>query len=170
MEAHSEELGQGEMSPENLERANINPSTGLATDYLNHFNEVVMLLEMMPDLPDCAGDVLIWQPCDYIQHFEQSNFSEKRLAIKAFDCSPTDLRDALNQTVALIDAEVLSLQALIENAEALSPEILHEIQHRATTFIRPLITQASGIIHGHIPDDAEALEDATQADVDALFS
>ena len=28
-----------------LRAANINPRTGLATDYLNHFNEAIMLLQ-----------------------------------------------------------------------------------------------------------------------------
>ncbi len=41
-----------------LRAANINPRTGLATDYLNHFNEAIMLLEMVPDMPECAEDFL----------------------------------------------------------------------------------------------------------------
>ena len=41
-----------------LRAANINPRTGLATDYLNHFNEAIMLLEMIPDMPECAEDFL----------------------------------------------------------------------------------------------------------------
>ena len=49
--------------------ANINPSTGLATDYLNHFNEAIMLLEMIPDMPECAADFLTWQPTSYREHF-----------------------------------------------------------------------------------------------------
>ena len=43
-----------------LRAANINPRTGLATDYLNHFNEAIMLLEMIPDMPECAEDFLLW--------------------------------------------------------------------------------------------------------------
>ncbi len=45
-----------------LRAANINPRTGLATDYLNHFNEAVMLLEMVPDMPECAEDFLDLDP------------------------------------------------------------------------------------------------------------
>ena len=37
-----------------LQAANINPRTGLATDYLNHFNEAVMLLEMIPAYPESS--------------------------------------------------------------------------------------------------------------------
>ena len=54
--------------------ANINPRTGLATDYLNHFNEAVMLLEMIPDMPECAEDFLGWQPLTYREHFTASHF------------------------------------------------------------------------------------------------
>ena len=52
-----------------LRAANINPRTGLATDYLNHFNEAVMLLEMVPDIPECAEDFLAWTPLTYPEHF-----------------------------------------------------------------------------------------------------
>jgi hypothetical protein len=45
-----------------LAAANINPQSGLATDYLNHFNEAIMLLEMIPDMPDCVEDFLIGGP------------------------------------------------------------------------------------------------------------
>ena len=41
-----------------LKAANINPRTGLATDYLNHFNEAIMLLEMIPDIPESAEDFM----------------------------------------------------------------------------------------------------------------
>ena len=55
-------LGEGVLSADALKAANVHPDTGLATDYLNHFNEVVMLLEMLPDMPDFAEDVLAWEP------------------------------------------------------------------------------------------------------------
>src|SRR2546430_6889957 len=55
-----------------LKAANINPRTGLATDYLNHFNEAVMLLEMIPDIPECAEDFLQWRPLSYAEHFTAS--------------------------------------------------------------------------------------------------
>ena len=37
--------------------SNVNDQTLLATDYLNHFNEVVMLLEMLPDMPEMLDEV-----------------------------------------------------------------------------------------------------------------
>src|SRR5471032_3610958 len=68
-----------------LRAANINPRTGLATDYLNHFNEAIMLLEMIPDMPECAEDFLGWQPLSYREHFTASHFRARELAIEAYE-------------------------------------------------------------------------------------
>ncbi|TKW73515.1 MAG: hypothetical protein DI543_26560, partial [Bradyrhizobium icense] len=48
-----------------LRAANINPRTGLATDYVKHFNEAIMLLQMIPDMPECAEDFLLGCPLSY---------------------------------------------------------------------------------------------------------
>jgi hypothetical protein len=57
--------GEADARAAQLRAANINPRTGLATDYLNHFNEAIMLLEMIPDIPQCAEEFLGWQPLSY---------------------------------------------------------------------------------------------------------
>src|SRR3981081_3278992 len=75
-----------------LRAANINPRTGLATDYLNHFNEAVMLLEMIPDMPECAEDFLGWYPLSYAEHFTASNFKAPDLAIEAYDSADAAIR------------------------------------------------------------------------------
>src|SRR6266571_3110589 len=75
-----------------LKAANINPRTGLATDYLNHFNEAVMLLEMVPDIPDCAEDFLQWCPLSYAEHFTASNFAARDLAIAAYEAADVGMR------------------------------------------------------------------------------
>src|SRR6202453_233333 len=75
-----------------LRAANINPRTGLATDYLNHFNEAIMLLEMIPDMPECAEDFLGWQPLSYREHFSASHFKTRDLAIEAYDSADAGVR------------------------------------------------------------------------------
>src|SRR3981189_1539708 len=75
-----------------LRAANINPHTGLATDYLNHFNEAIMLLEMIPDMPECAEDFLGWQPLSYSEHFTASNFRARDLAIEAYESADQHIR------------------------------------------------------------------------------
>ncbi len=75
-----------------LRAANINPRTGLATDYLNHFNEAIMLLEMIPDMPECAQDFLLWYPLSYREHFMASRFKARDLAIEAYDSADEHIR------------------------------------------------------------------------------
>src|SRR6478752_8965507 len=83
-----------------LRAANINPRTGLATDYLNHFNEAIMLLEMIPDIPECAEDFLTWHPLSYAEHFWASNFKARDLAIEAYESADTKIRAEFDDTTA----------------------------------------------------------------------
>ncbi|WP_417685259.1 hypothetical protein [Roseibium sp.] len=162
-------LGVGPLAADKLEQANINSKTGLATDYLNHFNEVVMLLEMLPAMPDCAADVLDWEPADYETHFENSTFSEKQLAIQAFHAAPVQLRTHLERRVAEIDAAVLEAQNLLK----VTPEpamVAMQIADLATNKIKPLISLASGVIHGHVKPDLQLEGDKAQAEIDAMFA
>src|SRR6266702_6675154 len=75
-----------------LKAANINPHTGLATDYLNHFNEAIMLLEMVPDMPACVEDFLTWRPLSCAEHFWASNFKARDLAIEAYETADPKIR------------------------------------------------------------------------------
>ena len=81
-----------------LADANINPRTGLATDYLNHFNQAVMLLDMIPDMPECAEDFLQWQPLSYAEHFTASNFKARDLAISAYETADAGTRAEIGRT------------------------------------------------------------------------
>src|SRR5687768_4614722 len=79
--------------PFSLAEANINPLTGLSTDYLNHFNEAVMLLEMLPCMPECGEDLAAWRPLTYQEHFERSQLTHRELTIAAYDLAdPTVIR------------------------------------------------------------------------------
>ena len=88
-----------------LADANINPATGLATDYLNHFNEAIMLLEMLAGCPECLEDFLAWRPMSYREHFMASHFKGRDLAIAAYDAADPKLRgcmDALTGTMCAV--------------------------------------------------------------------
>ncbi len=163
-------LGAGDLAADKLVQANINPDTGLATDYLNHFNEVMMLLEMLPDMPDCAEDVLAWTPLAYEDHFEISGFSDKKLAVDAYRAAPAVLRENLEARVSDINALVLGIQEQLRTAG--SPiEVAGEVAEIATHSIKPLIAMAGGIIHGHVEEKATHCEgDAAQAEIDAMFA
>ncbi len=88
-----------------LANTNINPSTGLATDYLNHFNEAIMLLKMLSSCPECFEDFLGWQPTSYREHFSGSSFKHRDLAIAAYDTADETVRerfDSLTDTMTAV--------------------------------------------------------------------
>src|ERR1700751_369595 len=90
--------GQGaQVRAAELKAANINPQTGLATDYLNHFNEAIMLLEMIPDMPECAGDFLEWRPLSYSEPLPPSDFKARDLAIAAYESADPAIRAEFDQ-------------------------------------------------------------------------
>src|SRR5215471_12091386 len=85
------------VDPARLAGTNINPATGLATDFLNHFNEAIMLLEMLPMAPDCKEDLLAWHPMSYVEHFAASNFKHRDLAIAAYEQADPLFRHQLDE-------------------------------------------------------------------------
>src|SRR5437588_12905439 len=76
------------LDPARLAAANINPKTGLASDYLNHFNEAIMLLDLLPQTPECIVELIGWEPLSYEEHFAASHFKEKELAVAAYQAAP----------------------------------------------------------------------------------
>ena len=64
-----------------LEGTNIHPDTLLATDYLNHFNEIAMMIEMLPMMPDAIEDIGGWELLSYQDHFRISGLRDADMAI-----------------------------------------------------------------------------------------
>ena len=129
-----------------LRAANINPRTGLATDYLNHFNEAVMLLEMIPDMPECAEDFLGWEPLSYAEHFTASNFKARDLAIDSYNSADVRIRTEFDN----VTSAITSIRAAVSAAmrEATKDDTRTRLAEQATGWVKPLVMQAGGIING----------------------
>ena len=69
-------------------KANLDDKTLLATDYLNHYNAVVMLLQMVPDMPEIMAEAKAWWILSYTEHFTHSSFSAREIVIAAFNHLP----------------------------------------------------------------------------------
>src|SRR6185437_7499615 len=77
---------------------NINEATLIASDYLNHFHELVMLLEAVSSEPkEFADDLLSWRPLTYEEHFSESGFRDKNLAIAAYRRAPQKIRARVDE-------------------------------------------------------------------------
>jgi hypothetical protein len=129
-----------------LKAANINPNTGLATDYLNHFNEAIMLLEMIPDVPDCAEDFLGWQPLSYSEHFTASNFRARDLAISAYNSADPEIREEFDHLTNTMTSILTAVGAAMREAQKDSTRVV--LAEQATNWVKPLVALAGGIING----------------------
>jgi hypothetical protein len=136
-----------------LRAANINPRTGLATDYLNHFNEAVMLLEMIPDMPECAEDFLGWEPLSYAEHFTASNFKARDLAIDAYNTADVRIRTEFDNVTSAITSILSAVSAAMR--EATKDDTRTRLAEQATGWVKPLVMQAGGIINGHGAADVD---------------
>src|SRR6201981_1504429 len=126
--------------------ANINPQTGLATDYLNHFNEAVMLLEMIPDVPDCAEDFLQWRPLSYPEHFTASNFKARDLAIEAYEAADPTIRAEFDHVTGTMTSILTAVGEAMREAQQDTTRT--KLAEQATSWVKPLVTAAGGIING----------------------
>jgi hypothetical protein len=129
-----------------LRAANINPRTGLATDYLNHFNEAIMLLEMIPDMPECAEDFLSWHPLSYAEHFTASHFKARDLAIEAYESADANVRAEFDNITAAMTSILTAVSAAMR--EAKQDKTRSTLAEQATAWVKPLVALAGGIING----------------------
>jgi hypothetical protein len=151
-----------------LKGTNIHPDTLLATDYLNHFNEVAMMIEMIPMMPEAIDDIAGWVPSSYQDHFQGSGLRDADLAVAAYHHAPEMVRITFEDTIERLNVCVSESIAeadklgVINNAEILAFKA-SEIAGR----IFALIEEAGTIINGGSFQASK--EDATQDAIDSLF-
>jgi hypothetical protein len=141
-----------------LRAANINPRTGLATDYLNHFNEAIMLLEMIPDMPECAEEFLGWQPLSYREHFTASHFRARELAIEAYDSADAGIRTEFDNITSAMTSILTAVSGAMR--EVHQDKTRATLAEQASGWIKPLVTLAGSIINGQ----------GSEADVDYIMN
>ena len=86
----------------------IDPHTGLASDFLNQFNEVLMLLDLADGDPALGRDLHAWRPRDYVEHFEASELRDWALVIEAYALSPASVRRRFDRLSDELSAYILN--------------------------------------------------------------
>jgi hypothetical protein len=129
--------------------SNVDAKTLLATDYLNHLNEPVMLIEMLPDMPDLAEELQAWQPKSYTDHFRDSAVADRDLAIEAYPHAPEEYRLPFEFTIRALNRRVETLREetidLLEKGEADRARL---VVSSGLGRIHALMGVANAIIHG----------------------
>src|SRR5271169_7109447 len=153
----SETAADNSLRAAQLRAANINPRTGLATDYLNHFNEAIMLLEMIPDMPECAEDFLGWHPLSYAEHFTASNFKARDLAISAYESADPAIRGEFEHITCSMTSILTAVGAAMREAQ--QDKTRARLAEQATSWVKPLVAAAGGVING-----------GSEADIDYIMN
>ena len=160
--------GAGSRDPRTLAKlvqgTNIHEETLLATDYLNHLNEIIMLLGMIPSMPECLEDAHAWEPKTYVQHFRDSSFADKDLAVFAYENAPERYRLPFESTIAHIND--LAAEGIADIEKVLETGEQGRIDDTVATISRNMqkfIDVASAIIHG----DVRTMD---QAEIDGIMT
>ncbi len=120
------------------------PHAGLSTDYLNHFGEALMLIEMACSNPDMIGELCAWQPTSYREHFSASDLRCAAAALAAYDRLDDTARRAFETLCSamtrLVDTVILTLRDIGDTAAAqpvidVAAVAFHNLLGRATAFI-----------------------------------
>ena len=142
---------------------NVNDRTLLATDYLNHVNEIIMLLELVPDAPECLEDCRAWQPMSYTEHFEASSIADRDLAIEAYAFSPPQFRGTFDRLTREMHRVIAGALAGLEAATAQGDEErARRVVELAVGALKTMVDRASSTIHG----EAQIMD---QAEIDGLM-
>jgi hypothetical protein len=161
-----------------LSEANISPDSFLATDYLNHFNEIVMMLELCVDMPELLEEAALWKPLTYAQHFEQSGFAAKELVVEAYKLAPKECREMFDGVVETLNGVVLMCVDCLLEAAADGEAMNDEMRMMAANWqieMQDLLGQINNIIHDGTSLEETSLqsnseqEAQSQDEIDQLF-
>lgn len=151
------------LDPARLKAANINPATGLATDYLNHYNEIAMTVASLADIPEMRDDVLGWRPVGYPAHFLRTRYADQGLAIAGYIAAPRDVKAQFLAVRDELDSRLAALQARLAAGEGAPEKFSAEAKA-----IFADIARLGGIINGG--RSASLLERSAEQDlVDSFF-
>jgi len=147
--AETDDPAGGEAMRARIQGTNIHEQTLLATDYMNHFNEVVMLFEMIADMPDMLEEAKAWEPKSYQDHFRDSTFSDAALAVEAYEFVPRRYKEPFEKTIGQLNALIPTTISRIESdLERGNMDLVRENAAALSQVIQRLQDVAGGIIHG----------------------
>ncbi len=135
---------------ERIVGTNIDPRSLLCTDYFNHFNEVIMLLNMLPDSPDLLDEIDKWGFKTYREHFEASGLGFAPLAIEAYEQAPSALRErfekiAVEMSMLVVETRV-RLRHTLENGEM---DKFTDLALLQSMQMQGMVDDGGAIVHGY---------------------
>jgi hypothetical protein len=131
--------------PRRLAAANISPVTGLSTDYLNHFGEAIMLLDLAPQTPEYRHELTHWRPLTYQEYFAASQLGHRDLSIAAYDSADTPARRQFDAICATMRATIMAARSALPEDRPPAPS---PVAAEAVARLKRLFARASAVVHG----------------------
>lgn len=135
----------------------VNPASGIANDYLNHFNEVLLMIENLPILlPEMVDDLLRWKPISYTEYFLHSNLPESAEALRIYTTLDEHFRTDFELMVDMLDGIVIgSINAVMAHRlpdGSIEPEAIGEACEQCSADLRAVLDRAADLInYGYAP-------------------
>ena len=144
-------------------------SAGLSNDYLNHYVEVLMLIEMAPHDPSLGADLTNWWPVSYIEWFSSSQLADASKARAAYEGLPDDKRRRFERHLAAM--ETLATLAAFALQPPCDPEQASVVVDAASPALRRMITAASTFLDtaGRRLPDEQTVNEAEQV-IDGILA
>lgn len=136
----------------------VSPMSGLANDYLNLFNELVMMLEQLPQMPELIDDLLAWRPVTYRDYFEKSLLPGRFSALAAYERLDPNFRRRFESYVAELDtiavASVAAVRLHYRNGAPQDTSRVAGTCARAGEKMRAILIRASRLVnYGKLGDE-----------------
>jgi hypothetical protein len=127
----------------------VNPSTGLANDYLNVFSEILLLLEFLPAMPEMTDDALAWRPRGYCEYFEQSPLPGARDALRAYDRIDPNLRARFESILTRLTDIAVKAQRRVaaESSSPNYPDSIVDSCEKTTAAMRAGLARVASLIN-----------------------
>lgn len=148
----------------------VNPASGIANDYLNHFNEVLLLIENLPTLlPEMLDELLEWRPVTYREYFSKSLLPGSARALQIYDGLDEGFRREFESIIdgvnAMATASIEVIRAHRNSDGELDPSKVSDFCENSACAIRSALNRASDLVNnGH-----EAAKETPQHMADRLI-
>jgi hypothetical protein len=132
----------------------VNPKSGIANDFLNHFNEILLLIENLPLLlPEMVDELLQWRAKTYREYFQNSNLPGSSAALEIYGNLDPEFRRDFEMMVARLNLMALEDIHYIKehrgpNGE-IDPDNVSEFCETASAEFREALERAANMVnHG----------------------
>jgi hypothetical protein len=129
----------------------VNPLSGLANDYLNLFNELVMIIEQIPVMPELYENLCAWRPVSYRDYFINSQLPGRHSTLAAYEQLNPAFRKRFETFVSELDvvalASVASVRRQFRDGPPSDAARLKETCDRGGEKMRQILVRASRLVN-----------------------